>query len=808
MSISRDRLRVSSVTFLALAVAAGAQAQSTETKSKVSARLPGVDAENVGIDPTRLAGIDDVVARAIDAREIPGAVVLIGRRGGVVFAKAYGQRSLEPEPEPMTVDTIFDLASLTKPIATATAMVVLIERGKVRLSDTLGRLLPKFNNRGKGGITIEQLLRHRSGLIADNPLDDYAQGAEKAWDNLANLGLAEATGEQFTYSDVNYIILGKIVERLSGKPLCEFAASEVFEPLGMSATRFGIETGKPEDWQNQSIAPTEKYEDAWVTGLVHDPRARALGGRAGHAGLFSTAQDLALYAQMILSGGTGLDGRRILSPLGVKLMTSPGNTPARQRRGLGWDIETPYGAPRGVLFGPTSFGHTGFTGTSIWIDPATESFVIILTNRVHPDGKAPTPAALRSAIATIAASAMVDADFAPTIPPEAGTVDPRAGARFPAGAVQAGIDVLAKRGFDELKGKRVGLVTNHTGRNAGGQSTIDVLSKAPGVKLVALLSPEHGIRGELDTQVADSRDEATGLPIHSLYGAERKPTAEQLRNVDALVYDIQDIGTRFYTYISTLGLCMEAAKERGIPFIVLDRPNPIGGTLVDGPVCDEGLESFVAYHRLPVIHGMTVGELARMFDEERKIDAELRVVPCEGWRRSMRYDETERLWVNPSPNMRSLTEAMLYPAVGLLEATNLATGRGTDTPFERVGAPWIDPQAFAHALGRLDLPGVRFVPIHFTPTERQYKGEECGGVFIQLSDRDRFDPMALTLGLALTLRRLHSDAWRTDGLLRLVVNRATVNGLEQGETAATIRALWQAELDEFRSRRAKFLLYP
>ena len=266
-------------------------------------------------------------------------------------------------------------------------------------------------------------------------------------------------------------------------------------------------------------------------------------------------------------------------------------------------------------------------------------------------------------------------------------------------------------------------MTNHTGLTREGVTTIDALFKAPGVKLVALFSPEHGIRGAVDTTVADSRDEATGLPIFSLYGKTRKPSPESLEGVDALVYDIQDVGARFYTYISTLGLVMEAAKEKGIPVYVLDRPNPIGGLAVSGPVRDPEFESFIAHHPLPVRHGMTVGELARLFNGERKIGADLHVIPCEGWRREDLYDRTGLLWVNPSPNMRSLTEALLYPGVGLLEASNLATGRGTDTPFERVGAPWIDPRAFAEALNGLGLRRrpLRPDPVHArgTPVRRQ-----------------------------------------------------------------------------------------
>jgi uncharacterized protein YbbC (DUF1343 family) len=373
--------------------------------------------------------------------------------------------------------------------------------------------------------------------------------------------------------------------------------------------------------------------------------------------------------------------------------------------------------------------------------------------------------------------------------------------------VACGVDVLAREGFAPLKGLRVGLVTNHTGRTRDGLPTIDALFKAPGVRLVALFSPEHGIRGAVDAEVSDSRDEATGLPIYSLYGKTRKPTPESLREVDALVYDIQDVGARYYTYISTLGLVLESAKARGVPVYVLDRPNPIGGVAVAGPVRDPGFESFIAYHPLPVRHGMTVGELAGLFNAERKIGADLHVIRCEGWQRDDLYDHTGLLWVNPSPNMRSPTEALLYPGVGLLEASNLATGRGTDTPFERVGAPWIDPRVFSDALNALGLPGVRSVPVRFTPKERQYAGQECGGVYLMITDRARFEPVALGIGLAHVLRSKYPNDWKPEGFLRMLADRASYQALLDGKPPREVEAVWQPELEDFLRLRARYLLY-
>ena len=385
-------------------------------------------------------------------------------------------------------------------------------------------------------------------------------------------------------------------------------------------------------------------------------------------------------------------------------------------RGLGWDVNTSFSSNRGDIFPAGSFGHTGFTGTSFWIDPASETFVVFLSNRVHPDGKGDVGqlarrAWLTSSRARSRTSARLHArswsrrstcrtcsrgwrEFTFAVS-EARKAE-EGGALTPEQTeVLNGVDVLARDGFKELQRLRVGLITNHTGRDLSGRQTIDVLREAPGVKLVALFSPEHGIRGQLDDKISDSTDEKTGLPVYSLYGETRRPKAEHLKNLDALVFDIQDIGARFYTYMSTLGLAMEEAAKARIPVFVLDRPNPINGLDVEGPIADEDKLSFIAYHQLPVRHGMTMGELARLFNEQRKIGCDLRVVKMENWRRGMWLDATGQTWVNPSPNMRSLVEATLYPGVGLLETTNVSVGRGTDTPFELVGAPWIDGRRLA-----------------------------------------------------------------------------------------------------------------
>ena len=802
--------------------------------TQLSRATPG----KISISAQRLAQIDAAIEQEIAQHHLPGAVVVVGRKGRIVWRKAYGARAVEPAREAMTTDTIFDLASLTKVVATATSIMILVERGKVRLSDPLWNYIPEIRGEGKERITIELLLTHRAGYAPDFDLKERWMGYDEGIKRLIKEPLLSQPGARFVYSDIGYIALGEVVRRASGLTLDEFARRNIFAPLGMRDTGF-----RPNSDLRARIAPTEKRSgqlsylgdtpqnagvdaDKWLRGEVHDPTSYRMGGVAGHAGLFSTASDLAIYCQMILDGGA-YRGVRILAPLTVAEMSRPRLvSEAGWSRGLGWDINTSYSTNRGDLFPLGSFGQTGFTGTSIWIDPASDMFVIFLSNRVHPDGKGDV-GPLRGRVASIAAGAVTDLAAVTrarvqlsqyyerlisdlrrfSTSREPATATPTVDLTVGETKVLTGIDVLERDGFKQLAGMRVGLVTNQTGRDRSGRSTIDVLYKAPNVKLVALFSPEHGIRGVTDEKVSDSKDEHTGLPIYSLYGETRRPKAEQLKELDALVFDIQDIGTRFYTYISTLGYVMEEAAKAHLPVVVLDRPNPIGGIEVEGPIADADKLSFTAYHTMPVRHGMTIGELAQLFNQEQQIGCDLRVVKLEGWTRSMWYDETNLTWINPSPNMRSLAEATLYPGIGLLEATNVSVGRGTDTPFELVGAPWIDGQQLASYLNNQKIAGVRFVPVRFTPKSSVFRDEECRGINMIVTDRTRFRAVSSGLEIAVALHKLYPTQWKTEDYARLLVNSDTLQRLKRGETAPEIARSWSVPLDEFRRARARALLY-
>jgi uncharacterized protein YbbC (DUF1343 family) len=569
---------------------------------------------------------------------------------------------------------------------------------------------------------------------------------------------------------------------------------EVFTKLGMNETGY-----LPAEELHTRAATTEKVEGKWAKGEVHDPRAAKMGGVAGHAGLFSTAEDMAVYAQMMLQQGE-YGGARVLSAATVAEMTRPREC-AGHLRGLGWDCRSAYSRNRGELMSPRAFGHGGFTGTAMWIDPGLNLYVIFLSNRLHPDGVGEVNT-LAGRIGTIACAAVLGA-----IEPSESSLGP-AVTEVEREKVRLGIDVLVASGFKELDGQRVGLITNHTGVDSAGVTTVDRLHKASNVKLVALFSPEHGIRGKLDQpRIGDSVDETTGLPVISLYGESRKPSREQLDRVDTLVFDIQDIGCRFYTYPSTMGLAMEAAAEAGKRFVVLDRPNPIGGELVEGPLIDTSGNSFVGFHQVPVRHGMTIGELARMVAAEKKLAVDLVVIPVEGWRRSDYWFDTGLTWINPSPNMRSLPAAVLYPGVGLLEFTNVSVGRGTDAPFEMLGAPWIRERELAALINRADPPGVRVVPVRFTPTASKFAGEECGGVSFIITDWNEFRSVDLGLVVAHALRTLHRDEWQTKEYMKLLRNKAVFDRLLAGDAAAEIVKSIEPELAKFLERRRQYELY-
>ncbi|MGE5114434.1 MAG: exo-beta-N-acetylmuramidase NamZ domain-containing protein [Acidobacteriaceae bacterium] len=757
--------------------------------------------------------VDAAIQRAIQEGQIPGAVLVIGHDGQVMYRKAYGQRSLEPRRAPMTLDTIFDMASLTKVMATTGSVMRLLEQGQIRLNDPVAKYIPEFGKYGKDEITIRELMTHYSGLAPDLDLKVPWTGKETAYQMANEEKLMSPPGAVFRYSDINFIVLGELVERLSKMSLDHYAYAHIFQPLGMRYTRFL----PPAMWLPR-IAPTEYDENnVMLHGVVHDPTARRMGGVAGHAGLFSDADDVSKFCQALLSGTFPL------SSLTVLKMTTPQQPPtATMLRGLGWDLDSPYSTNRGDLLPLGSYGHTGFTGTSIWIDPTTKTYIVLLTNGVHPHLKpGGAVVSLRTRVATAVAAALkLKADdtraLAITGYNEAMPGSRRMAARN--GDVNTGLENLKATSFSELvrdataeKPRRIGVVTNQTGVDKNGTRTIDLLAHTPGLQLVAIFSPEHGVTGTLDTtDIQNSKDASTGVPVYSVYGATdaaKRPSVDVLKTLDAVVYDIQDAGVRFYTYETTLGYFLEGAAKAGIEMYVLDRPNPINGSYVQGPVSTPGRESFVNYSSVPVRHGMTVGELAKMYNAERHIGAKLTVIPMTGWVRGDWFDSTGLTWTNPSPNLRSLTEATLYPGVGLVEGTNVSVGRGTDTPMEVVGAPWINARDFAEYLNARNLAGLRFVPVTFTPTSSRYAGKLCRGVNIIVTERNVLDAPELGIELAEALLNMYPQQYKIDRLPELLVDQTTFDAIQRGEDPRRIEEMWQDGLQKFGEVRKKYLIY-
>jgi SSS family transporter len=880
---------------------------------------------------------------AIAQKKLPGAVLLVGHGGKVVFEQAYGVRKYAGEPgldgkpsaaEPMTFDTIFDMASLTKCLATATAVMQLVEQGKVDVDAPVAKYLPEFAANGKEKVTVRELLTHYSGLPPDVDLKDVwglaapdkAEGMRRAMEAK----LASEPGTKFVYSDINFMVLGALVERQSGQSLDVYAQQHIFAPLGMKHTRYlrfdmqcetlytsavakaGTQSnitsplpdgGRPTieryfacpvgvwmPFDLRAIAPTQHDDqgtketnpnfDVLLRGTVHDPTTRRMGGVAGQAGVFSTADDVAKFAQALLDKLLYDKGPFPLKQSTLRLMTTPeqpstalgGATIFTQDgqtatgiavRGFGWDINSAYSRPRGSVFPttgagkPASFGHTGFTGTSLWIDPSSDTYVILLANSVHPRGASPI-SPLRVEVATDVAEALDLAQQSSTsAPPQpivilSGAKNPRIlpavpPASAPSQRTLTGIDVLEATKFAALKEAaarhgghlRIGLLTNQTGLDSQGRRTIDVLRGAGNrIELLKLFSPEHGLFGAKDsTNIGQEVDPATGLKVTSLYGpkdADKRPKPEDLKDLDAVVIDLQDAGVRFYTYETVVGYFVEAAacesaRGHGLEVIVLDRPDPIGGAAVQGPVSGTAA-SYMNYMPEPVRNGMTLGELAQYMRAEHPgactdSPANLTVVPMNGWHRNEYFDQTGVKWVNPSPNLRSVTEAVLYPALGMLDETNVSVGRGTATPFEVFGAgttaatrdapaqaPWFDGKAVAGYLTARKIPGVAFAATKFAVADDAnrypYHGQTIEGVRMTVADRAALDSPEIGIEILSALYHLYPTQFKLDKAAPLVANTQTMATVNRGDDPRAIAASWSPALKEFKAKREKALLYP
>ncbi|HEX6495169.1 MAG TPA: exo-beta-N-acetylmuramidase NamZ domain-containing protein [Acidobacteriaceae bacterium] len=796
------------------------------------AQTPAAPATSPLVTPAAFAPVDAIVNEAVARHELPGAVVVVGHNGHIVFHRTYGMRSLEPTREAMTEDTIFDMASLTKDLVTATAVMQLYEQGKIRIDDPVAHYVTEFGANGKQDITIRQCLTHYSGLAPDLDLTGPWHGREEGLRRLYESAPIAPPGVVFRYSDENFIALGALVERVSGLPLEVYAQRNIVAPIGLADSGYL----PPADKRNR-IAPTQyvaadgtlSSAGSMLRGVVHDPTARRMEGVAGHAGFFSTAADVSTYAQALLDRLAGRPSNFPLNQLTLAKMTEP-EQPATGTalRGFGWDIDSAFSSNRGTLFPVGSFGHTGFTGTSLWMDPESDSYVIILTNAVHPAGGGHT-VVLRSRIADAVAQAIgITTQQDGQLTQLTGYNESLTGARrwqARNGDVMTGIDVLESEKFLTLQALakkhgghlRMGLLTSAVGVDRAGRRTVDVLAHDaratdPSLSLTTLFSPEHGLQGNQDqSNIRNATDTATGLPIISLYGSkeeQRRPSQASLSQLDAVVIDLQDVGVRYWTYDAAMGYFLEAAAKAGIDIIVLDRPNPVTGSFVQGPVSDIGRDSYTNYMPVPVRHGMTIGELARYYNGERHLNAALTVVKMKGWERGDWFDSTGLTWINPSPNLRSQRAAELYTGIGLIETSNISVGRGTDTPFELLGAPWIDARTFARTLNARLLPGMRFVPVDFTPAAPYpYAGQLCHGVSLIVMDRNALDGPELGLEIASALWKLYPNDYKIDQIDRLLVNKSVLAALRSGEDPQRVAGDWRLQLEAFMQRRAAYLEY-
>ena len=909
-----------------------------------------------------------LITEAIAAHKLPGAVLIVGHSGQIVFHQAYGNRKVANEPgddgvpsaaEPMTEDTIFDMASLTKCMATATAIMQLYEQGKLDFGDPIQKYLPSFNptnDPARAQVTIRMLLTHTSGEAPDVVLKDAwglrspdrAEGIHRA----LTTPLKDSPAAKFVYSDINFILLGLLVEKLSGQREDDYAREHIYQPLGLAKTRYlpfdrtcgySFFTGSavslpkwipsgmggedqqcaphPGDWIPANwipwIAPTAHDDESTTNpsanpdfnhllrGTVHDPTTRRMGGVAGHAGLFSTAHDVSLYAQALLDKLLRNTGPFPLKQSTLQLMTQPQQpganlqqlvaanfaTMAAQRadqtsccankaqdpllapaypaipgqnlRAFGWDIDTAFSKPRGMIFPIGSFGHTGFTGTTLWIDPGSDTYYVLLANANHPRGGAPI-SPLRGEVATVIAQTLGLYNFMlPTAIGESTNPGDPSFAPLAKGGVSSearplsatpaqtltGIDVLESTNFSALayitaahdKHLNIGLFTNQAGIDRNHRRTVDIfatdLPKAiPGAKLTALFSPEHGLAALADSEnVPSETDAATGIHVTGLYGAkpaDRHPTHDMLKDLDAVVIDLQDAGVHFWTYEAAMGYFLEAAaRERNefyhtLDIIILDRPNLVGGIAVQGPVSDPGIETYTNYMSLPARHGMTFGELARYFNQFKldatgnKIDAPLTVIRMKNWTRDQYFASTGLPWVNPSPNLRDPVAAILYPGIGLIESTNISVGRGTTEPFHIIGAgrpsspnaaSWFIGSEVAAILTARNIPGITFtattVPVAEDSNKYPYHGQTIEAVRFTVTDPTVLNTPELGIEILSALHKLYPSQFNFEKAHRLFNNQATLQALQRNDDPRSIAASWQPSLDRFIADRSKILLY-
>lgn len=673
--------------------------------------------------------------RGVAESNAPGAALFVGESGRSAFLGAAGFAQLTPVRRPAQTDTIYDLASLTKVVATTSAIMLLRDAGELRLDQRVSEFLPIPV---LGQMTIEHLLRHTAGFTDSNRFYKLVSATDELISWYANEGIEAPPGERFLYDDAAFILLGRIVEIASLQPLDAFCAGHIFAPLGMADTSF-----KPGSELAERCASTENcpWRNRVITGEVHDENAFAVGGVSGHAGLFSTAQDLGRFCFGLMKG-------EVLSPETVREITALGGFAPYPWQGIGWELDPWESKTKGHLPARAAFGHTGWTGTSMWLDPERMNCVVLLSNTPHPERRRMKNGTLRAPVhAAVAGAFYKDSSNA-----------------------HSGLDRLMREDFGLLRGKRYALLTNHASADFLGRGILDVLAMAPDdCSLVRIFSPEHGLTGTAEAGEHVQSGRWKDIPVISLYSGQRSPEPGQLADIDLFVVDLQDVGSRYYTYHATMKGCLAACQAAKVPVAVLDRPNPLGGAILEGPIPPE-TTSIVCAAKIPVRHGMTLGEIATWYKQTEFRKLELEVVRLDGWRPGLHFDVLSLPWIPPSPNMPTTRTALWYVGNCLFEGINMNEGRGTETPFEVVGAPWLDARKILTAIPESLAAGAHLEAIDYTPVPipgkanaPRYQNTLCKGIRFQVADVESVRPFALAIGIIAAVRAIHPGELRWDG---------------------------------------------
>jgi len=713
--------------------------------------------------------------KAVEQSKSPGAVAYVGDPERTYFHAATGFRQITPDVLPAKRSTPYDLASLTKGIATTTAIMILRDEGALDLDQPVSELIPipAF-----GQFTVRHLLTHTSGLVGGLPYYTIATSIDEMLQRYAARDIDWPPGTRWRYSDAGFMILGRAVELVARDSLAAFCAKRIFRPLWMTHTAFN----PPKQWAG-TCAATEHC--AWrgkvMVGAVHDENAYAVGGVAGHAGLFAPAADIARFCRALLTG-------RILCEKTLAEITEVGQVPSYPWQGLGWKLDPWMSGAEGFLPARTVFGHTGWTGTSIWMDRRSGLFAILLGNTCHPSRAQHDNESLRRTFYMAVAR-----EFYPRRT-----------------NTHTGLDRLVRDGFRPLLGKRISLLTNRAAVDQLGRPILEVLTLEPRVKLAMLYSPEHGILGK--AEAGESVESEPGpVPVISLYGEQKRPSRAELRQVDLFVIDLQDVGARYYTYMATMLECMKACAEARKPVLVLDRPNPVGGAVLEGPIATKTGPD-VCCAPIPVRHGMTMGELAAFFLKKLLRTSKLALVvnTLDNWPRARLFHECGLSWVPPSPNIPTPETALLYVGMCLFEGTNLNEGRGTDTPFHVVGAPWLDAKAVIRNIKYRDRPGCSLKATTYTPkaipgkaSDPRYRDQECHGIRITVRDPHKVRAFTLAVALLAAIHRRHPNEFEWTGFFDVLAGSEDLRQrIEAGQSARQIVTSYASALEVFNAGRA------